>query len=104
MSKLKMCISQLKDNSRNAAELLKVMSNECRLLILCHLWTGERNVRQLEELLELSQSSISQHLAILRRERIVKTRRSAQSVYYTLDSDYVVAVMGTLYERFCKVD
>lgn len=94
----------LKNSAKKAADLLQVMSNEWRLLILCHLSTGEQNVRQLEKLLGISQSSLSQHLAILRRERLVSTRRNAQCVYYTLDSDYVVAIIDTLYDRFCNAD
>lgn len=97
-----MDIGLLKGNAKNASELLKVMSNEWRLLILCHLTSGEQSVGQLEELLGLGQSALSQHLAVLRRERLVRTRRSAQSVFYALDSEDVEAVMGTLYERFCK--
>ncbi len=100
----KMDIELLKDNAKNVSELLKVMSNEWRLLILCYLATEERSVGELEVLLGLGQSALSQHLAVLRREKLVRTRRSAQSVYYTLDSDDVEVIMGTLYERFCKTD
>lgn len=99
-----MDIELLKGNAKNASELLKVMSNEWRLLILCHLTSGEQSVGQLEKLLGLGQSALSQHLAVLRRERIVKTRRSAQSVFYALDSEDAEAIMAILYERFCKTD
>ena len=97
-----MNIELLKSHAKNATELLKVMSNEWRLLVLCHLMFGEKSVSELEELLGLSQSALSQHLAVLRRERLVQTRRSAQSVYYSIDSEEVEAIMGTLYEQFCK--
>lgn len=99
-----MNIDLLKEHAKYATELLKVMSNEWRLLVLCHLTFGEKSVSELEELLGLSQSALSQHLAVLRRERLVQTRRSAQSVYYSIDSPEVEAIMGTLYEQFCKID
>lgn len=94
----------LTDNAKNASGLLKVMSNEWRLLILCHLATGERSVGELEKMLNMGQSALSQQLAVLRREKLVTTRRSSQSVFYSLNSDDVEAIMGTLYERFCKKD
>lgn len=99
-----MDLELLKGSARNATELLKVLSNEWRLLILCHLTTGELSVGELEKILGLGQSALSQHLAVLRREKLVSTRRSAQSVYYALDSEDVEAIMGTIYERFCKVN
>lgn len=99
-----MDIQVLKDNAKCASGLLKVMANDWRLLILCHLAQEERSVSYLIEELGLGQSALSQHLAILRREKLVKTRRSAQSIYYSLDSEDVQAIMGTLYERFCSID
>jgi DNA-binding transcriptional ArsR family regulator len=96
-------LQALQQNAKNATNLLKVMSNEWRLLILCHLAGGEQSVSDLEASLGLSQSALSQHLAVLRREKLVNTRRSAQSIYYSLDSDDVKALMSTLYERFCSV-
>ncbi len=71
----------LTDNAKNASGLLKVMSNEWRLLILCHLATGERSVGELEKILNMGQSALSQQLAVLRREKLVTTRRSSQSVF-----------------------
>jgi len=104
MAEEMMNIDLLKAHAKHATELLKVMSNEWRLLVLCHLTFGEKSVSELEKLLGLSQSALSQHLAVLRRERLVQTRRSAQSVYYSIDSGEVEAIMGTLYEQFCKAD
>ena len=99
-----MDIQILKNNAKTASGLLKVMANDWRLLILCHLAQEERSVGYLKDELGLGQSALSQHLAILRREKLVKTRRNAQSIYYSLDSDDVQALMATLYERFCAVD
>ncbi|MCP3674258.1 MAG: helix-turn-helix transcriptional regulator [Gammaproteobacteria bacterium] len=98
-----MDIAQLQGRARHATELLKVMSNEWRLLILCHLAIEERSVGALESELGLGQSALSQHLAVLRREKLVATRRDAQSIYYSLDSDDAKAIMSTLYERFCSL-
>ena len=95
-------LEALQENAQKATNLLKVMANEWRLLILCYLALEELSVSDLETRLGLSQSALSQHLAVLRRERLVKTRRSAQSIYYSLDSDDVKALMETLYERFCS--
>jgi DNA-binding transcriptional ArsR family regulator len=91
----------LQKSAKSASDLMKVMSNEWRLLILCHLAEEEKSVGSLEKELGLGQSALSQHLAVLRREKLVKTRRDAQSIYYSLNSDDVRAIMATLYERFC---
>ena len=91
-----MRIEQLQVNAREASVLLKAMSNERRLMILCHLAGGEKTVGELEDLVSLSQSALSQHLARLRRDRLVRTRRNAQSIYYSLNGTQAVAVMSTL--------
>ena len=95
-------ITQLQQSARQPTMLLKSMANEWRLLILCHLETGELGVGDLEKLIGLNQSALSQHLAILRRERLVATRRSGQSIYYSLSSDEVEAVMGTLHDLYWR--
>ncbi|WP_261388903.1 ArsR/SmtB family transcription factor [Qipengyuania aquimaris] len=91
----------LQENAARATALLKSMANESRLLILCQLSQAEMSVGELAEVVPLSQSALSQHLSLLRREGLVKTRRSSQFVYYSLDSEDVQAVIGTLYEQFC---
>ena len=96
-----MDISKLQDNATRASTLLKTMANEWRLLILCHLAEKERSVSELERLIGLNQSALSQHLAILRRENLVKTRREAQSIFYSLASDEAAQIMGTLYNLYC---
>jgi ArsR family transcriptional regulator, virulence genes transcriptional regulator len=92
---------EMKKNASEATILLKSMANETRLLILCQLFGGEKSVASLMENVHLSQSALSQHLAILRRERLVNSRRDAQSVYYSLASDEVVAIIRTLDKIFC---
>jgi DNA-binding transcriptional ArsR family regulator len=96
-----MDIEDFQANARKASTLLKAMSNERRLLILCHLSMGEKSVGELEELVQLSQSALSQHLARLRRDRLVRTRRSAQTIYYSLNGEEATAIMGTLHELYC---
>jgi ArsR family transcriptional regulator, virulence genes transcriptional regulator len=91
-----MRIEETQVNARKASVLLKAMSNERRLLILCYLSRGERSVGELESLVALSQSALSQHLSRLRRDRLVRTRRCAQSIYYSLDGDDVPAILATL--------
>jgi len=94
----------LEENARHAAGLLKAMSNPSRLVILCQLAEGERSVGELERAVGLSQSGISQHLAVLRRRSVVTSRRVRQTVLYSLGSDQVAAVMATLHQAFCTAD
>jgi DNA-binding transcriptional ArsR family regulator len=94
--------AELQESAADAADFLKALANESRLLILCNLAEGEKSVGELQELIDLSQSALSQHLAVLRRDGLVQTRKSAQTVYYCLASDATQAIMGTLYEYFCK--
>ena len=94
-------MTELHDMAAHACELLKAMANEWRLMILCQLAEGEKSVSELQGLLGLSQSALSQHLAILRREKIVRARTQAQSVSYSLAGDEATKVMETLHEVFC---
>jgi len=96
----KMRAINLKASSKRATTLLKALGNERRLLILCYLSEGEHSVGELEDLVNLSQSALSQHLARLRRDQLVKTRRSAQTIYYSLASQEARAVMETLYRLY----
>lgn len=96
-----MNIQDLTLNSQDAADLLKVMSNSHRLLILCELNNGERSVSTIEAVVQLSQSALSQHLAKLRQCGVVKTRREAQTIYYSLADPRVTQVMATLHDVFC---
>lgn len=77
------------------------MGNPHRLVVLCQLMTGERSVGELERLVGLSQSALSQHLARLRRDSLVKTRRSAQTIFYSLSGEEARAVLATLYRLYC---
>ena len=94
-------LRELQRNARRVASLLKAMSNPARLVILCQIAEGERSVGALERAVGLSQSSISQHLAVLRGEAVVSSRRVRQTVLYSLASKEVVALMATLHAVFC---
>jgi DNA-binding transcriptional ArsR family regulator len=96
-------MKELHDMAAHAVELLKAMANEWRLMILCQLAEGEKTVSELQSVLGLSQSALSQHLAILRRERIVQARKQAQSVTYSLSGEDATKVMDTLHDVFCGV-
>ncbi len=95
-------LGELHDKASHAVELLKAMANEWRLMILCQLAEGEKTVSELQQILGLSQSALSQHLAVLRRERIVSSRKHAQSVSYSLAGTEAPKVMQTLHEVFCE--
>jgi len=94
-------MQELHDMASHAVELLKAMANEWRLMILCQLAEGEKTVSELQSILRLSQSALSQHLAILRRERIVQARKHGQSVSYSLSGEDATKVMETLHDVFC---
>ena len=94
--------ADLAGNAEQAAQLLAAMANPKRLLILCNLVGGEMAVGALATTVELSQSALSQHLAKLRALKLVKTRRDAQTIYYSLASGEVQAILETLYGLYCE--
>ncbi len=93
---------ELEARATTVTRFLKAMANPSRLLVLCQLADGEKSVGQLERAVGLSQSALSQHLAVLRREQVVKARRAGQNVFYLLASAEAAAVMQTLYQVFCQ--
>jgi DNA-binding transcriptional ArsR family regulator len=84
-----------------AEALLKAVGNRNRLIVLCELLQGERSVGALQEAIGLSQSALSQHLARLRADGVVATRRESQTIYYSLASEPVARLIGLLYELYC---
>ncbi len=82
-----------KQHIENAAKILKAMGNERRLEVLYNLYAVESNVGELEKKVRLSQSALSQHLAVLRNENIVKTRRVAQTIYYSIRDDKILRLL-----------
>jgi DNA-binding transcriptional ArsR family regulator len=95
-------LEKMHDNAFRASALLKAMSNQHRLMILCQLAPGEKCVSELEEIIGLSQSALSQHLARLRRDNLVKTRRQAQTIFYSLEGEEASAVISVLYDLYCE--
>jgi len=99
-------IAEMRANATQAAELLKAMSNENRLLILCHLGEKEMSVSELNGFIDLSQSSLSQHLARLRKDGLVnglvKTRRESQTIYYSIAHPSIVKLIAFLHSEFCS--
>ena len=94
-------IKDMRENASQAADLLKAMSNEHRLLTLSHLGEKELSVTALNNFIELSQSSLSQHLARLRQDGLVKTRRESQTIYYSIANPSVVKLISFLHSEFC---
>ncbi len=90
--------------ARRASTLLKAMGNPHRLMILCRLAEGEKCVGELERMIGLSQSALSQHLARLRRDHVVTTRRVAQTIYYSLAGPEARSIIVTLYNLYCGAD
>lgn len=95
-----MNIQEMRQCAPKALSLLKIMSNENRLFILCNLLEGELSVNDLVGRVDLAQSALSQHLAILREHNFVKTRKESQTVYYSLDSEDVVRMMVLLQDLY----
>ena len=90
-------------HSGDASALLKLISNQQRLLILCLLHEKEMSVSELNDTLsQLSQSALSQHLAQLREANLVKVRRDAQTIYYSLTDSKAVQVIHLLHELYCQ--
>ena len=96
-----MDIKTVEDNVDIAAGLLKALSNEKRLTIICALYKGEKSVGELEEIVGLSQSALSQHLARLRRDGLVDTRREAQTIYYSMQDKATQSLLKCLSEIYC---
>lgn len=92
---------QMRVHAGDAAQLLKALANEKRLMILCLLADGERSVGELNESIALGQSALSQHLAMLREDGLVQTRREAQSIVYSLAEGPARRIIRTLHSIYC---
>ncbi|PKQ13931.1 MAG: transcriptional regulator [Alphaproteobacteria bacterium HGW-Alphaproteobacteria-1] len=97
-------MAQMQDSAQKAADFLRALSHEGRLMMLCHLVPGERSVGELEELLGARQAAVSQQLARLRHEGLVRTRRDGKTVYYSLADPRALRLLELLYEMFCAPD
>ena len=94
-------LMQMARSANRASALMKTLGHKDRLMILCHLADGEKSVGEIADLLEISQSPLSQHLSRMRKEGMVDTRREAQTIYYSLKSGEASRIVEVLYELFC---
>ena len=92
----------MKRNSAKAEAMLKLLANSNRLMILCHLVKGRKSVGQISELVGLSQSALSQHLAKMRLQGLVESDKQGKMVYYHINNPEVEAILSTLYLIYCK--
>jgi len=94
-------LKSMRRNASKAAKLMRALSNPHRLLILCVLSEGELSVSELNEKIDLSQSALSQHLAVLRSEKLVCTRRESQTIYYSVVPGPAMGIVQLLHDQFC---
>lgn len=92
----------MRKKAAEVADLLKVLSHPKRLLILCQLVEKERSVSGLADLLGAREAAVSQQLILLRKDRLVRTRREGRTVYYSLARPDIEALLGFLYETYCN--
>lgn len=97
-------LALFEESAGRAATLLRLLGNERRLMVLCQLANGELSVSELQLRVGLSQSALSQHLALLRQEGLVATRRESQTIYYRIVDRAAMRVIETLAELFCTPD
>jgi DNA-binding transcriptional ArsR family regulator len=97
-------LDRIVDKATTASNFLKAISHEGRLMILCHLVTGEKSVTELEELLAARQAAVSQQLSRLRLEGLVIPRRDGKTIYYRLADDKPRKMLECVYDLFCKDD
>jgi DNA-binding transcriptional ArsR family regulator len=96
-----MNIQDFEYNADSAAALLRALASKPRLMVLCHLTGGERSVGELAALTGLRMATVSQHLAVLRAERLVRARRDGTTVHYQLSNPTARKLIGTLYRAYC---
>jgi len=90
--------------AQKASDLMKTLGHKDRLMVLCHLASGEKSVGELAGLLDIPQSPLSQHLARMRKESLVTTRREAQTIYYAIASGEAARIVGLMYELYCSTE
>jgi ArsR family transcriptional regulator, virulence genes transcriptional regulator len=94
--------AKMEENLDEASQLLKAMSSPNRLMLLCLMADGEKSVSELTDELDLRQATVSQHLARLRQEGLVATRRDAQTIYYSIADKAAADIIRTLHKTFCS--
>ena len=96
-------LEAMRRNATDAVNLLKGLANESRLIIMCVLSEGEVSVGELNQRIKLSQSALSQHLAVLREQGLVQTRRESQTIYYRLADTAAMTIIELLHDVYCEV-
>lgn len=95
---------KMMENAYEAANFLKALAHEGRLMILCHLSSGPKSVTELETLLSSRQAAVSQQLARLRLEGLVSAQRDGKAIFYSLQDPKVIRAVALVYDMFCKPD
>jgi DNA-binding transcriptional ArsR family regulator len=95
-------LKKMRSSADSACKLMKALTHRDRLMLLCEISQGEKCVGELEELLDIHQPMLSQHLTGLRTAKLVKTRREGKQIYYSLGSESALAVIQVLYQQFCQ--
>jgi DNA-binding transcriptional ArsR family regulator len=95
-------LKKMRSSAEAACRLMKALNHRDRLMLLCEISQGEKCVGELEEILDIHQPMLSQHLTGLRVAKLVKTRREGKQIFYSLGSKEALAVIGVLYQQFCK--
>lgn len=95
-------LSDMQASADKACNLMKVLSNRDRLMLVCQISLGEKCVKELEEILEIHQPTLSQQLTVLRNEGLVITRKEGKNIYYSLASEVAMSVIGLLHDYYCK--
>ena len=95
-------LDAMSENAKQATAMLKAMSHEGRLMILCYLAHGEKSVTELEEILSLRQPAVSQQLARLRADDLIEARRDGKAIYYRIQDDRARRIMELVYDLFCQ--
>lgn len=93
--------AELAEHAEDAARLMRALSNANRLMILCALSQGELSVGELNRRVPLSQSALSQHLAVLREQSLVSTRRESQTIYYRIVDGPAIGIVKQLHAHYC---
>ena len=98
----KIDLKKMRNSAEAACRLMKALNHRDRLMLLCEISQGEKCVGELEEILDIHQPMLSQHLTGLRTAKLVKTRREGKQIYYSLGSESALAVIEVLYQQFCQ--
>ena len=95
-------LKKMQASANDACQLMKVLSNSDRMMLLCEIGQNEKCVTELEQALDIHQPTLSQQLTVLRKAKLVKTRREGKQIYYSLSSEIAVSIISVLYKHYCK--